>query len=157
MNASSTIRSLSSSFFFFNDTATTEIYTLSLHDALPICRRDHVHRARRPRLQLEHAARRALHPEDARVRCVERRPRAGARRARHDDLAHDLGPPRGPRGSAAHADGRMPAERLRGGLDDAPDPRHGLLEPRLAALPAGLRDGLYLSPAADTDAGDHPA
>src|SRR2546430_16208859 len=31
-----------SDFFFFNDTATTEIYTLSLHDALPIsevCRR----------------------------------------------------------------------------------------------------------------------
>src|SRR2546430_8719848 len=30
-------------FFFFNDTATTEIYTLSLHDALPIyvrCERD---------------------------------------------------------------------------------------------------------------------
>src|SRR3712207_9069411 len=26
-------------FFFFNDTATTEIYTLSLHDALPISRR----------------------------------------------------------------------------------------------------------------------
>src|SRR6266581_7180395 len=26
-----------SGFFFFNDTATTEIYTLSLHDALPIC------------------------------------------------------------------------------------------------------------------------
>ena len=25
-------------FFFFNDTATTEIYTLSLHDALPIYR-----------------------------------------------------------------------------------------------------------------------
>src|SRR2546430_5240666 len=25
--------------FFFNDTATTEIYTLSLHDALPICLR----------------------------------------------------------------------------------------------------------------------
>src|ERR1039458_1791169 len=32
-------------FFFFNDTATTEIYTLSLHDALPICqsRRRHPH------------------------------------------------------------------------------------------------------------------
>src|SRR2546429_4876551 len=29
---------LHSFFFFFNDTATTEIYTLSLHDALPICR-----------------------------------------------------------------------------------------------------------------------
>src|SRR3712207_6849308 len=27
-------------FFFFNDTATTEIYTLSLHDALPISQRD---------------------------------------------------------------------------------------------------------------------
>src|SRR6195952_3768930 len=27
-----------SMFFFFNDTATTEIYTLSLHDALPISR-----------------------------------------------------------------------------------------------------------------------
>src|ERR1043165_10260723 len=29
---------LSRFFFFFNDTATTEIYTLSLHDALPIWR-----------------------------------------------------------------------------------------------------------------------
>src|SRR5256885_12931954 len=29
-------RSLYFFFFFFNDTATTEIYTLSLHDALPI-------------------------------------------------------------------------------------------------------------------------
>src|SRR3712207_9403962 len=29
---------LSICFFFFNDTATTEIYTLSLHDALPISR-----------------------------------------------------------------------------------------------------------------------
>src|SRR5574337_1121227 len=31
--------SATSYFFFFNDTATTEIYTLSLHDALPICGR----------------------------------------------------------------------------------------------------------------------
>src|SRR5258708_27925228 len=31
-------------FFFFNDTATTEIYTLSLHDALPIYQRDAVGR-----------------------------------------------------------------------------------------------------------------
>src|SRR3712207_7662399 len=40
-------------FFFFNDTATTEIYTLSLHDALPICRRledeDRRRRGRRAR------------------------------------------------------------------------------------------------------------
>src|SRR5258708_21646263 len=35
-------------FFFFNDTATTEIYTLSLHDALPICRsRTHASAGRR--------------------------------------------------------------------------------------------------------------
>src|SRR5260221_4243747 len=33
-----TCRRCYSYFFFFNDTATTEIYTLSLHDALPICR-----------------------------------------------------------------------------------------------------------------------
>src|SRR3712207_9230058 len=31
------IYTLVSYIFFFNDTATTEIYTLSLHDALPIC------------------------------------------------------------------------------------------------------------------------
>src|SRR5258708_16330656 len=30
------LRPVLCSFFFFNDTATTEIYTLSLHDALPI-------------------------------------------------------------------------------------------------------------------------
>src|SRR2546422_4244662 len=38
MVAASTARDdvLSLLFFFFNDTATTEIYTLSLHDALPI-------------------------------------------------------------------------------------------------------------------------
>src|SRR2546422_5570312 len=33
------LRKLYTCFFFFNDTATTEIYTLSLHDALPICAR----------------------------------------------------------------------------------------------------------------------
>src|SRR3989454_8222269 len=37
-------------FFFFNDTATTEIYTLSLHDALPIspCRARRPDRGARP-------------------------------------------------------------------------------------------------------------
>src|SRR3712207_7921555 len=36
--------------FFFNDTATTEIYTLSLHDALPIClRQGRCHRRHRRR------------------------------------------------------------------------------------------------------------
>src|SRR5258707_11916969 len=49
-------------FFFFNDTATTEIYTLSLHDALPIyprrgagTRADHRRRCRRRRA-LDHLA-----------------------------------------------------------------------------------------------------
>src|SRR5437867_9236625 len=42
-------------FFFYNDTAPTEIYTLSLHDALPISTaragrpNDHAHRRRRRR------------------------------------------------------------------------------------------------------------
>src|SRR2546425_1697736 len=35
-----------STFFFFNDTATTEIYTLSLHDALPISARGRRSRTR---------------------------------------------------------------------------------------------------------------
>src|SRR5947207_15330705 len=36
ISSSSCLRSYFSLFFFFNDTAPTEIYTLSLHDALPI-------------------------------------------------------------------------------------------------------------------------
>src|SRR5690349_24210576 len=44
-------------FFFFNDTATTEIYTLSLHDALPICRSQ---RRRGDRRRRRHAG--TLHP-----------------------------------------------------------------------------------------------
>src|SRR5690349_24213700 len=45
-------------FFFFNDTATTEIYTLSLHDALPISRQRHSHRAVPRRADRAHARRR---------------------------------------------------------------------------------------------------
>src|SRR3712207_7496755 len=45
-----------STFFFFNDTATTEIYTLSLHDALPIFSRLLTRRAGRfPVLSVEYA------------------------------------------------------------------------------------------------------
>src|SRR5256885_10366775 len=47
-----------SSFFFFNDTATTEIYTLSLHDALPIC--SHLSWSLRA-LERDHEAVRARH------------------------------------------------------------------------------------------------
>src|SRR3712207_6927146 len=47
-------------FFFFNDTATTEIYTLSLHDALPISRRGSQRRDTHSRRQPEAHARRHL-------------------------------------------------------------------------------------------------
>src|SRR3989441_11410710 len=43
------------SFFFFNDTATTEIYTLSLHDALPIFGGE-VHLGGEAREALDHGA-----------------------------------------------------------------------------------------------------
>src|SRR6202041_4216152 len=43
-------------FFFFNDTATTEIYTLSLHDALPISRP--LGGLNNSRLELQHDSRR---------------------------------------------------------------------------------------------------
>src|SRR2546427_10112328 len=44
-------------FFFFNDTATTEIYTLSLHDALPIYRLDNAAEVRRAGPTVGHFAR----------------------------------------------------------------------------------------------------
>src|SRR2546429_2263590 len=54
------LTSLPSVFFFFNDTATTEIYTLSLHDALPIC---HAQDATqwRPKLVIQTGQELALH------------------------------------------------------------------------------------------------
>src|SRR5256885_12489649 len=55
-------------FFFFNDTATTEIYTLSLHDALPISRRP-----RRP------APGRDSSPRPRGARCAARRRARAAR------------------------------------------------------------------------------
>src|SRR2546430_12791589 len=41
-------------FFFFNDTATTEIYTLSLHDALPIFPGRRAGATRRPAIARQH-------------------------------------------------------------------------------------------------------
>src|SRR5256885_16681212 len=46
-------------FFFFNDTATTEIYTLSLHDALPICRPQRHRAAGNPRRRAARRPRRS--------------------------------------------------------------------------------------------------
>src|SRR5256885_3403103 len=59
------------SFFFFNDTATTEIYTLSLHDALPIS-----HRIRRTRREPARAARPRSHGDPGALRGA--RPAAGS-------------------------------------------------------------------------------
>src|SRR2546430_8026860 len=67
-------------FFFFNDTATTEIYTLSLHDALPIWREGH--RARRP--YPRGGARGARSPRLGRpARLVRRQWRAAPRSEEH--------------------------------------------------------------------------
>src|SRR2546422_9440811 len=59
-------------FFFFNDTATTEIYTLSLHDALPIYRRAARDAAPRGRVPLSRSGNRrgaSADRRDAAVRC----------------------------------------------------------------------------------------
>src|SRR3989442_10470295 len=47
-------------FFFFNDTATTEIYTLSLHDALPISEGEKAPAGHHHRIQPGAARRRAV-------------------------------------------------------------------------------------------------
>src|SRR2546430_4255627 len=52
-------RALPAVFFFFNDTATTEIYTLSLHDALPILRRGRQHAGKDAHHRRPHSARAA--------------------------------------------------------------------------------------------------
>src|SRR5256885_10004083 len=55
-------------FFFFNDTATTEIYTLSLHDALPIFAGPRPLRAGEEERPLHH-----LHRRDRRRRSRDRK------------------------------------------------------------------------------------
>src|SRR5260370_29405196 len=57
------------SFFFFNDTATTEIYTLSLHDALPISFR---------------------HPRCPKVKICAARPWASPRKFRSEEHTSEL-------------------------------------------------------------------
>src|SRR5205809_5490539 len=51
-------------FFFFNDTATTEIYTLSLHDALPILGVRRAERLGEPAAEVRHLLRRRIRGED---------------------------------------------------------------------------------------------
>src|SRR2546425_9630927 len=98
--------SLNNSFFFFNDTATTEIYTLSLHDALPILpERDRLQARPQPRGRWRHDAsrlarqidsHRPAEPEGANIMEELRfaQPRAHLRRADVarvlDDFSHRL-------------------------------------------------------------------
>src|SRR2546430_3789570 len=117
-------------FFFFNDTATTEIYTLSLHDALPISRprhpepsplrRPHLARRRPPRGDARGAARRDARPP----RRLLRRPRRRPHHAHRGRLPrHSLHPARRgrrlrARPQPAHrdpGDGRHPLGALRAG------------------------------------------
>src|SRR5207248_9811829 len=53
--------------FFFNDTATTDIYTLSLHDALPIWKRGDATHLRHHRSERGHRFRRRLGREKGRI------------------------------------------------------------------------------------------
>src|SRR3712207_9344881 len=78
-------------FFFFNDTATTEIYTLSLHDALPISAGHIVGRDLRPATRDvvddgEHAVR--APGRESRRAAV--RPRPGRRRRRSEEHTSEL-------------------------------------------------------------------
>src|SRR3712207_7378230 len=65
--------------FFFNDTATTEIYTLSLHDALPICGAEQrvLGAPRHPPADVE-GQRRPVHPRRRQRVARAGRERAGA-------------------------------------------------------------------------------
>src|SRR5260370_17614595 len=76
---------LLSRYFFFNDTATTEIYTLSLHDALPISSgkappSTSMRRARRPRYMQGSGI----------FRCCPNRSRRVPRRSRSEDHTSEL-------------------------------------------------------------------
>src|SRR2546425_3724253 len=70
-------------FFFFNDTATTEIYTLSLHDALPIWTRSQRSDPGRQRLLWRRAAFRA-------ARRCPRGPRCDGLRLRSEEHTSEL-------------------------------------------------------------------
>src|SRR3712207_8519202 len=69
-------------FFFFNDTATTEIYPLSLHDALPICATTAASAARTRRAATRTRARCATTWRRSPCRSARRRASTSASRGR---------------------------------------------------------------------------
>src|SRR6266496_2120078 len=98
-------------FFFFNDTATTEIYTLSLHDALRSRRSD----VGIPAVGPDHHRRTSLHGEDG-VR-AQHGAACGHREAEEGDLLLLLD------GRMLTSEARIDAQKLRKGLlrdDDFP-------------------------------------
>src|ERR1041385_2384881 len=113
-------------FFFFNDTATTEIYTLSLHDALPISTWSTFPTRFRP---ADRRARRRPRAAKARAGCESARSRCRRRRARAASFPVGLSKPQV-------------------GLDDSRVGRNGVERP-LGDLDAGVerddavRDSLY--------------
>src|SRR3712207_8362373 len=76
---------LNTLYFFFNDTATTEIYTLSLHDALPISQRGTVPGGAGARLPVGDRGRR-VHPAG----CRRRRPHPVGPPARSEEHTSEL-------------------------------------------------------------------
>src|SRR5947208_14703914 len=76
-------------FFLFNDTATTEIYTLSLHDALPILRRPSGGRRHRRRAAAGEGAGRPRR----RVARAARADRVTRRRGRSEEHTSELQSP----------------------------------------------------------------
>src|SRR2546426_3218057 len=95
-------------FFFFNDTATTEIYTLSLHDALPISRPHPHFRWRRLHRDVLLADRPRAGRPDPRQECDARWPRGAHRARRTQGSARP-----GARGGAARGGGARRAHGLR--------------------------------------------
>src|SRR6267378_4940067 len=98
MRGTSTIL-VSLCFFFFNDTATTEIYTLSLHDALPIPRLRGTLRSHVPELAAappRPGGPRGPREADDRTP-TDGRGRPGGRQCRHPGGIHLRRPIRGPR------------------------------------------------------------
>src|SRR3712207_7204929 len=74
--------------FFFNDTATTEIYTLSLHDALPISHPPDARPLARRRARRPRKAHRGAGRGPPAALGHHARPRTGGRRARRRSEEH---------------------------------------------------------------------
>src|SRR2546430_6307453 len=77
-------------FFFLNDTATTEIYTLSLHDALPIWPHLALGSADRDRHRIPLAERDVQRDRVRRARPPGRRGGSGVRRPRSEEHTSEL-------------------------------------------------------------------